>query len=31
MTRFQALRAVQELAACSDREISSLLRYTDEV
>jgi len=31
MTRFQALRAVRELAACSDGEISSLLRYTDEV
>ena len=31
MTRFEALRAVRELAACSDGEISSLLRYTDEV
>jgi len=31
MTRFQALRAVRELSACSDGEISSLLKYTDEV
>jgi CRP-like cAMP-binding protein len=31
MTRFAALRAVRELAGCSDGEISSLLRYTDEV
>lgn len=31
MKRFAALRAVRELAACSDGEISSLLRYTDEV
>jgi CRP-like cAMP-binding protein len=31
MTRFAALRAVGELAGCSDAEISSLLRYTDEV
>jgi CRP-like cAMP-binding protein len=31
MTRFAALRAVRELAACSDVEISSLLRFTDEV
>jgi CRP-like cAMP-binding protein len=31
MTRFAALRAVRELWACSDAEISSLLRYTDEV
>jgi CRP-like cAMP-binding protein len=31
MTRFAALRAARELAACSDNEISSLLRYTDEV
>ena len=31
MTRFQALRAVRELAGCSDGDISSLLRYTDEV
>ena len=31
MTRLAALRAVRELAACSDGEISSLLRYTDEV
>lgn len=31
MTPLGALRAVQELAACSDRDISSLLRYTDEV
>ena len=31
MTRFAALRAVRELAACADSEISSLLRYTDEV
>jgi CRP-like cAMP-binding protein len=31
MTRFTALRAVRELAACSDGEIASLLRYTDEV
>jgi hypothetical protein len=31
MTRFAALRAVRELWACSDTEISSLLRYADEV
>jgi CRP-like cAMP-binding protein len=31
MTRFAALRAVRELAGCSDGEISSLMRYTDEV
>jgi CRP-like cAMP-binding protein len=31
VTRLDALRAVRELAACSDRDISSLLRYTDEV
>jgi CRP-like cAMP-binding protein len=31
MRRFAALRAVRELAACSDGQISSLLRYTDEV
>ena len=31
MTRFQALRVVRELAACSDGKISSLLSYTDEV
>lgn len=31
MTRFQALRVVRELAACSDGQISSLLRYADEV
>jgi CRP-like cAMP-binding protein len=31
MTRFAALRAVRELAGCSDGEISSLLRYSDEV
>ena len=31
MTRIAALRAVGELAGCSDGEISSLLRYTDEV
>ena len=31
MTRFAALRAVRQLEACSDGEISSLLRYTDEV
>ena len=31
MTRFAALRAVRELAGCSDGEISSLLRYTDVV
>jgi hypothetical protein len=29
--RFAALRAVPELASCSDREIWSLLRYADEV
>jgi CRP-like cAMP-binding protein len=29
--RFAALRAVRELAPCSDREIWSLLRYADEV
>jgi hypothetical protein len=29
--RFTALRAVLELASCSDREIWSLLRYADEV
>lgn len=31
MTRFAGLRAVRELWASSDTEISSLLRYTDEV
>jgi CRP-like cAMP-binding protein len=31
MTRFAALRAVRELAGCSDGEIASLLRYTDAV
>ena len=31
MTRFAALRAVRELAACSDRDIWSLMRFTDEV
>lgn len=30
-SRFAALRAVRELASCSDREIWSLLRYADEV
>ena len=29
--RFGALRALRELASCSDREIWSLLRYADEV
>lgn len=29
--RFAALRAVRELASCSDKEIWSLLRYADEV
>src|ERR1700682_4249699 len=29
--RFSALRAVRELASCSDKEIWSLLKYTDEV
>ena len=29
--RFAALRAVRELASCSDREIWSLTRYADEV
>jgi hypothetical protein len=29
--RFFALRAVRELASCSDKEIWSLLRYADEV
>jgi hypothetical protein len=29
--RFAALRAVPELASCSDRKIWSLLRYADEV
>jgi hypothetical protein len=29
--RFASLRSVPELASCSDREIWSLLRYTDEV
>ena len=31
MTRFTALRAVRELSRCSEHEVSSLLRYTDEV
>jgi len=31
MTRFAALRSVRELRACTDAEISSLLKYADEV
>ena len=31
MTRFAALRAMPELATCSDREIAGLLRFSDEV
>jgi CRP-like cAMP-binding protein len=31
MTSFAGLRAVRQLGACSDREIASLLRFTDEV
>jgi CRP-like cAMP-binding protein len=29
--RFAALRAIRELASCSDRDICSLLKYADEV
>ena len=31
MTPFGALRAVRELATCSDRELAGLIRFIDEV